>query len=554
MSQPCFVLAGDDHSVTAALTADLAHRFGNDYAILADHADSAATTLERLAADGTPVALIIAAQQVEEMPGAEFLARMAAVHPRAKRVLLLGRGEWRLEHPAVRAMSLGQIDSYLFVPWSPRERWLYLPVTEFLAEWTATQAPTFEVMQIVGASGERRAHDLRDALTRSGVPYRFHPAGSASADSVLDDAGLDGDDLPVAVFYTGEVLVQPDLADLYAALGFHTSAQSDECDVIVVGAGPAGLGAAVYGASEGLRTLVLEPQVPGGQAGTSSLIRNYLGFPRGLSGQDLANRATEQAWFFGAEFVLSQPAIGLRVEGVRRIVTTADGREVAARAVIIATGVSWRQLDVPNLDRLSRAGVFYGAAGSEARALEGERVFVVGAGNSAGQAAVHLAKYAESVTVLVRGGSLATSMSDYLVTEIDATRNIHVRLRTEIADASGSGRLEALTLHDRARDVRETVPATAVFVMIGARPRTDWLGETVVRDEQGYVVTGHDLFDSANPPADWPLARPPMLLETSVPGVFAAGDVRHRSVKRVASAVGSGAIAVQLVHEYLADG
>jgi thioredoxin reductase (NADPH) len=346
------------------------------------------------------------------------------------------------------------------------------------------------------------------------------------------------------------VFVDPSDAELAEALGFGTTPQAASYDLIIVGAGPAGLAAAVYAASEGLDTLVVEPQVAGGQAGTSTMIRNYLGFPRGIGGGDLANRALEQAWLFGANLVLSQRATGLRADGPKRLVQLSDGDEVAAEAVVVASGVSWRRLGVPRLEALVGAGVFYGAAGAEARAMEGQDVFVVGAGNSAGQAALHLAKYAASVTVLVRGPDLAANMSDYLVQELEQAGNVAVRLRTRVVDGLGDHRLEGLRLRREGGGATEEVPAAALFVMIGGEPRTDWLAG-VERDDRGYILTGHDLLGPDGRPAVWPLRRPPLLLETSIPGGFAAGDVRHRSVKRVASAVGEGAVAVQLVHQYL---
>jgi thioredoxin reductase (NADPH) len=354
----------------------------------------------------------------------------------------------------------------------------------------------------------------------------------------------------VVLFHSGQVFVDPSNAELAEALGFGTRPASDSYDLVIVGAGPAGLAAAVYAASEGLDTLVVEPQVVGGQAGTSAMIRNYLGFPRGIRGGDLANRALEQAWLFGANLILAQKATGLRTDGDRRLVQLADGSEVAAGAVVVASGVAWRRLGVPELEALVGAGVFYGAAGAEARAMEGQDVFVVGAGNSAGQAALHLAKYAASVTLLVRGPDLAQSMSDYLIQEIEQAPNVSVRLRTQVVGGLGGHRLEGLVLRRRDTETIEEVPAAALFVMIGGEPRTEWLAG-VERDNRGYVMTGHDLLEPGGTADSWPLRRPPLLLETSIPGVFAAGDVRHRSVKRVASAVGEGAVAVQLVHQYL---
>jgi thioredoxin reductase (NADPH) len=450
-------------------------------------------------------------------------------------------------------MTLGQIDYHLFTPWQPAERWLYPPVSDFLADWSKTQEPSFAAIQIVGRQWEARSHELRDVLTRVAMPYRFHPHDSEAGRRLLREAGQDGGRLQVVIFRTGQVLVDPSHAELTKFLGASIRPAPTTYDVAIVGAGPAGLAAAVSAASEGLRTLVVEPEVFGGQAGTSSLIRNYPGFPHGISGDDLSFRTFEQAWLFGASFVFAQAATGLTASGSMRLLRLSDGGEAATRSVILAPGVAWRRPGVPSLEALSGAGVFYGAAGSEARAMEGQQVFVVGAGNSAGQAAIHLAEYAASVTVLVRGDALGTTMSDYLVTKLQATPNISVRLRTEVIDGKGSGRLERLTLRDARDDATQTVAAAALFVLIGAEPHTHWLRETLACDERGYLLTGRDLLGAGGLPTGWPLERPPLFLETSLPGVFAAGDARHRSIKRVASAVGEGAIAVQLVHEYLAE-
>jgi thioredoxin reductase (NADPH) len=383
--------------------------------------------------------------------------------------------------------------------------------------------------------------------------FAFYRDDSPAGRQLLAEAGVDGSRLPVIVFFDNRVLVDPTHAELVAGAGVATSPNVEACDVAIIGAGPAGLAAAVYAASEGLRTVLLESVIPGGQAGTSSLIRNYLGFEHGISGSDLANRAMQQAWLFGTNVVLSQQATSLGVRGTDRLVRTSDGSEVRARAVVIATGVEWRRLGVPALEALLGKGVFYGAAGAEARAVQGRDVFVVGAGNSAGQAVLHLAKYAATVTMLVRRDNLAATMSEYLRTEIEQTPNVRVRLHTEVVDGSGAAHLETLTLRVTDKTATEVVPASALFLMIGAEPHTEWLGDSVVRDDRGFVVTGQHLVRAGALPAAWPLQRPPTLLETSIPGVLAAGDVRHRSVKRVASAVGEGATCIQLVHEYLSE-
>jgi thioredoxin reductase (NADPH) len=540
------VVVADDGRVLDRLATDLERRFGVHYRILTEGSPTdALATLERLARGAEPVALVVAARRMEGLDGLALLARAQELHPSAKRVLLEHRGEWTSGEPVVRAMTLGQVDYVLFRPWLPIEQFLYLPVSEFLAAWEKSRGST-EAIQIVGRHWAAPSHELRDTLARIGIPFGFYSDDSPDGRRLLDQAGEDGSHLPVVLFRSGLVLVDPTHAELTAALGMRTSPAPGGCDILIVGAGPAGLAAAVYAASEGFTAQVLEPAVPGGQAGTSSHIRNYLGFPYGLSGDELAQRAVQQAWLFGAEFILAQAATGLRPSGDDRLVRLSDGSEIATRAVILATGVAWRRLGVPALEALNGAGVFYGAAGGEARAMRGEDVFVIGAGNSAGQAAVHLSAYAASVTIVTIDERLGEFMSDYLVQKVEATPNIAVVLHTEVVDGHGHGRLEGLTLRDRHTGATRTVPASAIFILIGAEPRTDWLDGVVERDERGYVLTGHDLDR-------WPLARPPMPLETSLPGVFAAGDVRYRSIKRVAPAAGEGSVAVQLVHQYLAD-
>jgi thioredoxin reductase (NADPH) len=550
MQRPVFMLVSEDGARLDALRQDLSRRYEADYQVsVGSSAASALTMLAVLAGASAEVALVIADEHLADMPAVDFLARVHGLHPGAKRVLLIDRGNWIGTHPAIAAMAVGKIDYHLYVPWFPAERNLHPVVSEFLAAWDKTRAPSRAAFRIVGPAHSPRAHRLREDLTRASVPYWYFDHGSAEGRQLLYDHDLDGAPLPVVLARDGSVLVNPSHEDLMAKLGFRSSPGLRACDVAIVGAGPAGLAAAVYATSEGLSTVIFEPDMPGGQAGTSSLIRNYLGFPHGLSGDDLATRALDQAWLFGANFTIAA-ADGLAVHDGRRVVH-AGGTEVEARAVVIATGVTWRRLGVPGLESLIGAGVFYGAAGAEARAMAGQDVYVIGAGNSAGQAAIHLARYAATVTMVVRGADLGATMSSYLVTEISKTGNIRVRLATEVTDGHGQCNLETLTLRDRASGAAEEVPAAALFVMIGAEPRTAWLPDSVGRDEEGFILTGRNLQRAGKLPADWPFERPPLLLETSIPGVFAAGDVRHRSIKRVASAVGEGATAIQLVHEYL---
>ena len=550
MERPIFLLVSGDEPRLGALRHDLSRRYEADYQVsVASSAAAALTMLAVLAGAGAEVALIIADEHLADRPAVDFLASAHGLHPGAKRILLIDRGNWTGPHPAIAAMAVGKIDYHLYVPWFPPERNLHPAVSGFLAAWDKSREPSQVAFRIVGPAHSPRAHRLRDDLSRASVPYWYFDHESAEGRQLLHEHDLDGRPLPVVLARDDSVLVNPSHEDLMAKLGFRSSPALRACDVAIVGAGPAGLAAAVYATSEGLSTVILEPEIPGGQAGTSSLIRNYLGFPHGLPGDDLTARALDQAWLFGANFTTAT-AEGLTVRDGTRVLQ-AGGSEVEARAVVIATGVSWRRLGVPGLEKLIGAGVFYGAASAEARAMAGQDVYVTGAGNSAGQAAIHLARYAATVTMVVRGADLGATMSSYLVTEISKTDNVRVRLATEVTGGHGQCSLETLTLRDRASGAADTVPAAALFVMIGAEPRTAWLPDSVGRDEEGFILTGRNLQREGKLPADWPFERPPLLLETSIPGVFAAGDVRHRSIKRVASAVGEGATAIQLVHEYL---
>jgi len=546
LPRPIFFLVAEDVPKLQALAQDLKRRYEADYRILeAASASTALTMLGDLANGEAEVALLIADERLHEMPAVDFLARAHALHPGAKRVLLIHRGDWSSSHPVVAARALGKIDYHLWAPWHP-DRFLYSAVGECLAAWDKSREPPFAVVRIVGGAHSPQAHWLREVSSRAGLPYQFLEDDSEAGRQLLRDVGMENAPLPVVVYYDGKVLAGPSEADLIAGLGFPTSFDAGACDVLIVGAGPAGLAAAVYAASEGLTTVVLERVMFGGQAGTSPLIRNYPGFPHGLAGADLAVRVIEQAWLFGANMVLTE-ATKLTARGPDRVVRVADGSEITARAVVIATGVTWRRLGIGGLEALVGAGVYYGAVATEARAVEGQDVFVIGAGNSAGQTAIHLSKYAASVTMVVRGPSLRGSMSEYLVTEIGKTGNIVVSLSTEIIDGSGRDCLETLTLRHRQNGSTEVVAASALFVMVGAEPHTQWLEDSVARDDEGFILTGQECSESHR----WQLERPPRLLETSMPAVFAAGDVRRGSVKRVASAIGEGAIASQLLHEYL---
>jgi thioredoxin reductase (NADPH) len=501
------------------------------------------------------VALVFADFRLPATVGVEFLAAVRRRHPRAKRILLTTVGDRVASEPLHRAMTLGQIDLFIEQPWCSPEEWLYPQVSEALAAWWRVNRPRFERVRIVGEQWDARSHELRDLGTRNVVPFGFYPTNTEPGRRLLDQLGLDASRLPIVALSDGRVLVDPTNAEIATALGVPTQPPAGTFDVTVVGAGPAGLAAAVYAASEGLRTVIVEPEALGGQAASSSMIRNYLGFPHGIGGEELTRRAYDQALYFGAHFVHTRAATALRAEGGHRVVTLSDGSEVVSRTVVLAMGVAYQRLGVPALERLVGSGVFYGAATAEARSLRGVEVFVVGAGNSAGQAALHLAEHAARVTLLVRGDSLAASMSAYLIDQLHLMPNIGVRLSTRISDGAGDHRLEALVLEDTTTGRTERVAAAALFVLIGGTPRTDWLDGTVERDESGYVLACRDLAPEYQPrSALWPREdRLPFALETSLPGVFAVGDVRHNSVKRVASAVGAGAMAIASAHAYLAE-
>jgi thioredoxin reductase (NADPH) len=561
VTQPIFFVVDEDPAAVETLVGDLERRFQADYRVMGE--TSAWAALERLGAlreSGEQVALIICYESMRAMPGSEVLARSRSTHPNAKRILLIDYAD---TFPAARrarlpgsytsmleviahGMALGQVEYYLTKPWRPRQHLLYPVVGEAVAAWTRLNSPGFALARIVGDHWDPVSFEVRDALERNNVPYVSYDRGSHEGAKLLQQL----DDVPgnpVIFLADGRVLTSYTRADVAEAVGAQVRPRLDAYDLVVV-AGPAGLSAAVYGASEGLSTLVLESTAIGGQAGTSSRIRNFLGFPAGISGGELADRAYEQAWMFGVEFVLMNGARGLSAGGGGLQVTLCGGGQVSARAVVLATGVSYRQLDAPGIAGLVGAGVFYGSALSEAPAVEDQDVFIVGAGNSAGQTAVYLARSARSVTLLVRGDNLATSMSDYLVKEIEATPRVRVRLQTEVAAARGDHRLTELVLRDRAVGRDETVEAAALFVMIGATPHAGWLPDDVARDQHGFILTGSDLPSEDQDGAGQPV---PLSLETSLPGVFAIGDVRAGSVQRVASAVGEGSVAVPQVHQHL---
>ncbi|HEY7273459.1 MAG TPA: FAD-dependent oxidoreductase [Actinoplanes sp.] len=549
MAKPVLMVVDDDGPSLDAICGLLGTRYGGDYEVISQRSSRPAlAVLDKLSDGGVPVAVVIAACRAPDAFDPSLFTGVRVLHPRAKRVLAVPFGpNWA--DLILQAMTLGSIDDYVLTPWGHPEEHLYPRIGELLCAWVkSTDRPTVEAVRVVGQQWAPASAALRDFLERNNLWYGFYADDSDEGRRILDEAHQDGHRLPVAVLWNGVVLVEPTYADLAAQMGVRTRPDEGIHDLAIVGGGPAGLAAGVYGASEGLDTLIIEREAPGGQAGTSSMIRNYLGFPRGIGGLELAQKATEQAWLFGAALI-GNAVTGLRPAGSHHVLTFADGGETCSRAVVLATGISYRRLGLPGLDRLSGAGVFYGAGVAEARSVGGLEVFIVGAGNSAGQAALHFAKHAAHVTIVMRGRSLTASMSDYLIKEIAGTANIVVRPRTEVTALDGGSRLEGLTLRNPDGSVH--VRADALFIMIGAKPLTDWLPGGMERDNHGFVVTGRDLLRTGRTPAPWPLDRPPFESETSIPGVFAVGDLRSGSVKRVAAAVGAGSAVVQYVHEYL---
>jgi thioredoxin reductase (NADPH) len=547
--RPVIVVVDDDELSRGRLERSLSDRYGRSYRVLIEHSASAAfESLERLSGADTPVALIIADQWMPEETGVKFLARTRDLHPAAQRLLVSTWADFSARDPVVRASVLGEIDHVAFHPLNDSDEQFHTAVTEVLARWSRENGRWGVALRVIGDPWDEYTHGLQDAFRRFGLPFGFHDVGSSEGRALLDQAGVSGP-LPVIILASGRALARPSPSEVAGALGATTTPVDQAFDVVVLGAGPAGLAASVYAASEGLDVLVIEPMSLGGQASSSPMLRNYLGFPAGVGGADLAARAYQQAWTFGADFLIGRTATAIQADEDDRIVSLDDGTQVHARAVVIATGVSYRRVGIESLETFVGRGVFYGSGATEARAMAGESVFVVGGANSAGEAAIYLARYAARVTVLVRGGSIRDGMSDYLVRELEAIANIDVRTNTEIAEAHGDSRLEAVSLRNNATGTIEDVPAAAVFILIGAVPRTDWVPPDIARDERGFVLTGADRpvspdRDPTDPhPDSWTLA-------TTMPGVFAAGDVRHDSIKRVAAAVGEGSTVIRQVHEY----
>jgi thioredoxin reductase (NADPH) len=550
MPTPIILAVDDDSSVLEALVQDLRRNYGEKYRIIrAGSGQAALDTCAQLKDRGDPVALVVSDQRMPGMSGVEMLERLQKLNPSARRVLLTAYAD---TEAAIRAINSARIHYYLTKPWDPPEDRLYPVLDDLLEDWNEGYKPPFEGIRVVGPRWSLRDYQIRNFLSRNQVPYVWlDPEKDSQALELLRRFNVDDSRLPAVLFPDGTSLLQPDDASLAEKVGMRTQAEQEFYDLVVVGAGMAGLAAAVYGASEGLKTLVLEPEAPGGQAGSSSKIENYLGFPRGITGERLARNAVDQARRFGAEFV-TQRAAGIRCEGHYREVRLADGKSLSCRVCLIAVGVCYRRIQAPGIERLTGAGVYYGASLAEAQSCKDESVYIIGGANSAGQAAMHFAQVATHVTMLVRAGGLEASMSKYLIDQIAGTSNITVETNTEIVEALGEKRLEQLRL--RGPRGEETRPASSVFLFIGAAPQTEWLPQDILRDPNGFVLAGPDLRNGDGRfPRLWKEDREPYLLETSMPGVFVAGDVRHGSVKRAASAVGEGSIAVQFMHQYLAQ-
>jgi thioredoxin reductase (NADPH) len=550
MEQPVLFAVDDDEVVLAAVTRDLLERYGEEWRVL--HASSGAAALEelgRLKLRGTAVALLLVDQRMPGLSGVDFLSAARRLHPDAKRVLLTAYAD---TDAAIAAINDVALDHYLLKPWDPPAERLYPVLDDLLDDWRAHAPPPSAGVRVVSSRWSADGHHVRDFLARNLVPYRWLDLeADDEAAAVLAAAGTREAGLPLVVFDDGTLLERPSDPQIAERIGLATQARNGMYDVVIVGAGPAGLAAAVHAASEGRRTLLVERQAPGGQAGLSARIENYLGFPVGLSGGDLARRAVAQAKRFGAEIVCPVAAIGLRLAGGYPLLTLSDGSEVSSRALLIAAGVQYRRVEAPGMDRLIGAGVFYGGALTEGVSMAGRDVHVLGGGNSAAQAALHLARFARTVTLLVRGDSLATTMSQYLRERIENTRNIHVRTGCDLAGAAGGAWLELLSLRDRATGTLEDVPSFALFVFIGASAHTDWLDGVVQRDAQGFIYSGRDVMRDGRRPAGWSAPRDPFLLETNVAGIFVAGDVRHGLGRGVAAAVGEGNMAAQLIQQHL---
>ncbi len=553
MARPAVLTIDDDVDVLKSIERDLRRRYADRYRVLSANSGQAAlATLEKLTQRGDPVALFVVDHRMPQMDGVEFLSRAVKLYPESKRVLLTAYAD---TDAAIRAINDVKLNHYLLKPWDPPEEHLFPVLDDLLEDWQGSYHPPFEGIRVFGTRWDAKVYELREFLARNHVPYRWIdvdlPTQDKEANKLLESLGSDAR-FPVIAFADGTKAFDPTHEEIARRVGLRSRPDSDFFDLAIVGGGPAGLAAAVYGASEGLKTVIIEREAPGGQAGLSSRIENYLGFPSGLSGGDLTRRAVAQAMRFGAQILTPQEAMKVRSDGTYRTLTLTDGSEVSCHALLIATGVQWRKLEVPGIDNLQGAGVYYGAGSTEAMSCRDEDVYIIGGANSAGQAAMNFSRFAKRVIVLVRGKSLAATMSKYLIDDIARTPNIEVQTEAQVVAVHGEKRLESISIACAKTGSVDIAPASSLFVFIGAEPRTEWLAGLVQRDAKGFVLTGPDVMKDGKRPQGWTPDRDPALLETSVPGVFAVGDVRHGSVKRVASGVGEGSIAVQLVHQYLA--
>jgi thioredoxin reductase (NADPH) len=553
MAKPILLSVDDDSDVLRAIERDLRSKYGADYRVIASESpEQALNLLGQLKVRNDSVALLLADQRMPHMDGVAFLQEGMRLFPEAKRALLTAYAD---TNAAISAINQANINYFFLKPWDPPSEHLYPQLDDLLDDWRASYRPAFEGIRVLGTRWSPRSYDLRDFLARNRVPYQWIDVELSANDPetkrLLEVLGTDAANLPIVLFPDGTKLLESAPADVAQRVGLRTRAQTNFYDLAIIGGGPAGLAAAVYGASEGLHTVMIEREAPGGQAGMSSRIENYLGFPTGLSGGDLARRAVVQAQRFGVEILAPLEACGVRTEDPYRIIKLADGNEISCHALLISTGVQWRRLDAPGIDRLQGAGVYYGGGSTEALSCKGEIVYVVGGANSAGQAAMHFAKYAERVVIVVRGSSLSSTMSQYLIDQIKEMPNIQVWAHASVIEAHGETRLEEISFLCSDTGNVERVRASAMFIFIGALPRTDWLAGVVERDDRGFILTGPDLIRDGQRPKGWALERDPFLLETNIPGLFAVGDVRHGSVKRVASGVGEGSVAVQFIHQYL---
>lgn len=555
MQKPVILTVDDDPEVLRAIERDLKKRYDERYRVLrADSGRTALDLLRRLQQRNDAVALLLVDHRMPEMNGVEMLEEAIKLYPNAKRTLLTAYAD---TDAAIKAINDVQLNHYLLKPWDPPEQELFPVLDDLLNDWYANFHPPFDGIRVLGTRWSSKSYEIRNFLARNQVPYQWLDADAANRDEeverLLKSFSPDELKLPLVLFPEGNCMSEPRTQDLAQRLGLRTRAGLEFYDVAIVGGGPAGLAAAVYGASEGLRTIMIEREAPGGQAGLSSRIENYLGFPSGLTGGDLARRAVAQARRFGVEIVSPQEATALRVDGPYRYVRLNDGTELSCHAMLLATGVQWRKLDIPGIDRLQGAGVYYGGTSTEVASCRDEDVYIVGGANSAGQAAMSASQFARRVVVLVRGNSLGATMSQYLIEQIQTAPNIHIEYCTSVVEVHGDDRLEAVSFRCDLTGNVSRVPANSLFVFIGAEPRTAWLDGTIERDERGFILTGPDLLKPGKRPRGWTLERDPSLLETNIPGVFAVGDVRYGSVKRVASGVGEGSVAIQFVHQYLSN-